>query len=218
VPAQAPTEIKGGVLNGKATSLPSPEFPPEAKAAGIEATVLVDVVVDGSGAVISAAAQPEVLRNSSANGLGESENTTFDPQLRQAAEKIAWEAKFSPTKFAGVPVTVSGVLVYDFSANSKASLLVNGWSILNGKATSLPKPVYPAAAKAVRAGGTVVVRVVIDESGNVISAAAISGHPLLRAASVEAARAAKFARLVDGPPVKVSGLLTYNFIPPKNEE
>lgn len=51
--------------------------------------------------------------------------------------------------------------------------------VLNGKAISLPKPPYPPIAKAAKASGTVAVQVVVDENGNVISANAMSGHPLL---------------------------------------
>ena len=86
--------------------------------------------------------------------------------------------------------------------------------VLNGKATSLPKPAYPPAAKAVRASGAVSVQVLISESGSVISASAVSGHPLLRAAAVSAARGARFSpTLLSGQPVKVSGVITYNFVP-----
>jgi TonB family protein len=86
--------------------------------------------------------------------------------------------------------------------------------VLNGKANSLPKPVYPPAARAVRASGAVDVEVLIDEAGNVISATAVSGHPLLRAAAVNAARGAKFSPTqLSGVPVKVSGIIVYNFVP-----
>jgi protein TonB len=86
--------------------------------------------------------------------------------------------------------------------------------VLNGKATSLPKPAYPAAARAVQASGPVNVQVLIDESGHVVSASAVSGHPLLRAAAVSAARGARFSpTLLSGQPVKVSGVITYNFVP-----
>ena len=86
--------------------------------------------------------------------------------------------------------------------------------VLNGKATSLPKPAYPPAARAVRAGGSVAVQVLIDESGRVVSASAVSGHPLLRAAAVSAAQGARFSpTLLSGQPVKVSGVITYNFVP-----
>ncbi len=85
--------------------------------------------------------------------------------------------------------------------------------VLNGKAISLPKPPYPAAARAVGASGAVSVQVLINENGDVVSASAVSGHPLLRAAAAEAARGAKFSPTqLQGMPVKVSGIITYNFV------
>ncbi|QYO66445.1 energy transducer TonB [Leptolyngbya sp. 7M] len=71
------------------------------------------------------------------------------------------------------------------------------------------------AARAVRAEGPVTVQVLIDEDGNVVSASAVSGHPLLRAAAAAAARQAKFSpTMLSGQPVKVSGVITYNFVAP----
>jgi periplasmic protein TonB len=85
--------------------------------------------------------------------------------------------------------------------------------VVNGKATSLPKPPYPAAAKAVRASGAVSVQVLISEDGAVISASATSGHPLLRAAAEQAARGARFSpTMLSGQKVKVSGVIVYNFV------
>ena len=85
--------------------------------------------------------------------------------------------------------------------------------VLNGKAISLPKPAYPPIARQAHASGTVVVQVVIDENGNVISAHAVSGHPLLQAVAVAAARGARFSPTkLSGQPVKVTGVITYNFV------
>ena len=85
--------------------------------------------------------------------------------------------------------------------------------VLNGKAISLPKPAYPAIARSAHASGTVVVQVTIDENGRVISAAAVSGHPLLRGVAVAAARGARFSPTkLSGQPVKVTGVITYNFV------
>ncbi len=85
--------------------------------------------------------------------------------------------------------------------------------VLNGKAISLPKPAYPAIARTAHASGTVVVQVTIDENGNVISAHAVSGHPLLQAVAVAAARGARFSPTkLSGQPVKVTGVITYNFV------
>ena len=85
--------------------------------------------------------------------------------------------------------------------------------VLNGKAISLPKPAYPPIARAAHAAGTVVVQVTIDENGNVIAAHAVSGHPLLQPAAVGAARQARFSPTkLSGQPVKVTGVIQYNFV------
>ena len=85
--------------------------------------------------------------------------------------------------------------------------------VLNGRALSLPPPGYPPVARAAHASGTVRVQVLIDEHGKVISARAIDGHPLLQAASVAAARQALFSpTLLEGDPVKVTGVIQYNFV------
>lgn len=84
--------------------------------------------------------------------------------------------------------------------------------VLNGKALYLPKPEYPPEAYNAKASGTVVIQVIIDEQGSVMSAHAVSGHPLLQAACVAAARQARFSpTTLMGEPVKVTGVLTYNF-------
>ena len=85
--------------------------------------------------------------------------------------------------------------------------------VLNGKAISLPKPAYPPIARAAHASGTVVVQVLIDENGNVVSAHAVSGHPLLQAVAVGAAKQARFSPTkLSGQPVKVTGVIQYNFV------
>jgi TonB family protein len=99
------------------------------------------------------------------------------------------------------------------AANESAPRAQISGGVLNGKATSLPPPVYPAIARAAHASGAVTVEVTIGENGNVIAAHAVSGHPLLQAAAVNAARQASFAPTrVNGEPVKVAGVLVYNFV------
>lgn len=84
--------------------------------------------------------------------------------------------------------------------------------VVNSRATSLPKPQYSAAAIAMNAQGRVDIQVVIDETGKVISASAVSGHPMLRTAAEQAARNARFTpTLLSNVPIKVTGVITYNF-------
>ena len=85
--------------------------------------------------------------------------------------------------------------------------------LLNGEALSLPKPPYPAVAKLLRIQGAVNVQVVIGETGRVISAKAVSGNPALVTAAQQAALQARFSPTMLGEqPVKVSGIITYNFV------
>ena len=99
-----------------------------------------------------------------------------------------------------------------FKGVSPRHIVISG-GVLNGKAVSKPQPVYPPIAMAAKAQGTVVVQILLDEEGKVLSANAVSGHPLLQQAAVAAARTAKFSpTFLSGQPVKVSGVITYNFV------
>lgn len=211
--------ITKGVVNGLAINLPKPVFPAAAKAVGASGAVNVQVVIDENGDVISATA------------------VSGHPLLRQASEKAAQAAKFKPIMLGGEAVRAKGVIVYNFVApatkeintapeqfqqsRTESGIVVGSSSdmkrtggVLNYSAVNLPKPAYPPAARAVKAQGVVNVQVLIDEQGNVATAEAVSGHPLLRAAAVEAALAAKFkTTLLSGQPVKVSGIVVYNFVP-----
>lgn len=84
--------------------------------------------------------------------------------------------------------------------------------VLNGKALELPKPDYPEIARRARASGLVTVEVVIDLSGKVISAKAVSGPSMLQRAAEQAALRARFTpTLLSGQPVKMTGTINYNF-------
>lgn len=85
--------------------------------------------------------------------------------------------------------------------------------VMTSKIISLPTPAYPMMAKQIRAQGPVNVQILVDEKGNVISAHAVNGHPALVSAAEEAARRARFTPTkLNDQPVKVQGVITYNFV------
>lgn len=129
------------------------------------------------------------------------ENETSNAN-RSMRSNLAPAANATPANERGTPI----------ANDPRAS--ING-GILNDKAIKLPKPDYPASAKATKISGRVTVQVLIDESGKVIDAYATSSqYPLLQESAVRAARQARFSpTLVSGKPVKVSGVLTYHFVP-----
>lgn len=86
-------------------------------------------------------------------------------------------------------------------------------TVLNGKALSLPKPDYPDAAAQRRLSGMVIVKIELDETGTVIGARDMcQGPPFLSEAAVAAAWKARFSpTILDGQPIRVTGIIQYNF-------
>lgn len=86
-------------------------------------------------------------------------------------------------------------------------------TVVNGTRVSVPQPSYPKYPRKQRLEGSVVVSIVIAEDGTVIEACAVDGPPSLALASEGAALRALFTpTTLDGVPVKVSGIINYNFV------
>jgi protein TonB len=86
-------------------------------------------------------------------------------------------------------------------------------SVISSKIVSKPAPAYPSLAKQARVQGLVTVEILVDEQGRVVSAQATNGHPLLRMAAQQSAYQARFTPTsISGQPVKVAGVITYNFV------
>jgi len=98
--------------------------------------------------------------------------------------------------------------------DSDGRLVRKAGGVLMSSATHRVDAVMPPLARAARISGWVVVEVLIDEVGNVISARAVSGHPLLKDAAVDAARQWQFSPTqLSGVAVRVIGPVTFYFEP-----
>ena len=83
--------------------------------------------------------------------------------------------------------------------------------MLNDIAASLPTP-DPVAVKGANASGKVTVEVMVNEKGEIAASSVVSGPQPLWSAAGTAARQARFdPPLKDGKPVKVAGVLIYDF-------
>ena len=79
-------------------------------------------------------------------------------------------------------------------------------------ATKQPPPVYPPAARTMRATGIVKVEVTVNESGDVSEVQKTSGPSMLQSAAKDAVKKWKFKPFVrDGQPVKATGFVSFNF-------
>jgi TonB family protein len=84
---------------------------------------------------------------------------------------------------------------------------------LEAAVTSRVEPIHPAVATWAGISGSVMVQVLVNQQGDVISATPVTGHPLLRNAAATAARDWKFKPAeADGKPVKMDGMVTIGFL------
>ena len=91
-----PRMINGGIVNGKALSLPKPPYPPEARGARASGAVSIKVLIEEDGQVFSA------------------EPVAGHQLLLAASRWAACGAEFSPTKLEGKAVKVAGIITYNF--------------------------------------------------------------------------------------------------------
>jgi TonB family protein len=202
------TKISEKIISGEAINLPIPHCP-----TGLERClkqtekVTVEVEINETGYVTAA------------------ESLSGHPLLRAAAVAAARRARFTPTYENEKAVRATAVIEYGFSPTGADKntaevisigvrrMVISGHFLVGVKRIFEPKVEYPAAAKFANIKGKVEVRVLVDEFGKVEKAEIVSGHRLLQKAALEAARSIKFEspKLSSGTPVKVSGVITFEF-------
>ena len=184
----SPPSISKSVPVGSSAKKITSERNTESKASAKKAVVSrSDTAVQNQSALKPTAAAPDL-------------NNTAEGPLTGSGKEVE-----------GEPMTEADAEPPASSTPKPSAMLVSG-KAHNGRLISLPTPHYPEKAKRAGASGTVTVEVVIDKTGKVISAHAVSGHPLLQPAAVEAARQAQFSPILfSGQQAQVVRLITYTF-------
>ena len=117
-----------------------------------------------------------------------------------------------PAEAEKLEIRAYGIPVGEANDKIQSTAIPPFKKVKNGKMLNMPIPSYPKKAKQAGISGTVYVRVVIDEEAKVILACAVSGSPLLAPAVEQAAYRARFTpTIVNDKPVKITGVLTYDF-------
>lgn len=219
VPAQtAPADKDAKLIKGPLFMLSD-----EAAAVGIDGKVMVALQVDKNGKVALVVPYGGPSWPCGSKPIKQLEN------MWEAVKQNVKASNFSPAIRDGKPVSSDLEMTflvgqaYRDAVNKRKKPEVAAYKandewlqggVVNGKALKLPKPEYPSEAHSQRISGAVSIDVLIDETGKVMRAGAVSGHPLLQGASRSAACDARFSpTLFKGQPVKVSGIITYNFVP-----
>jgi TonB family protein len=137
-------------------------------------------------------------------------NYILDPVARTARKMQITTMRRSSNDMK--PEGESGNVVFMTRPDNDAKQFKVSGGTLQGSAVKRVQPSYPAVAKAAGVSGPVLVQVTVGPDGRVLAADFVSGHPLLRDASLEAARQWQFKPAeASGGASKVQGTLTFNF-------
>ncbi len=178
---------KLGIVNGRATYLPKPQYSQKLKDLCAYGQVEIEILISEDGNIIEA-------KPISGNEL-----------LHESAVEAVKKAKFA-TMYE-IPFKTRGIVIYNFLPEKKCF----DAGIVNKKAKFIPRPEFP---KSCRCAGKVVVQVIIDIlEGKVVLAKVISGHPLLGVAALKSAQNAIFAPtfMAANWRIRTKGILIYNF-------
>ena len=138
--------------------------------------------------------EPKPIANATPNEPGPAPNNTAKPANPKEVAKTDVPKPEEPKSEAGKegePIDVGPLIGY---------------------ATRQAPPIYPPAAKMVRASGLVRVDVTVNEQGDVTTVQKTTGPPLLQNAAKDAVRKWKFKPFIrDGQPVKANGYVSFNF-------
>ncbi len=204
-----------------------PAYPPLARQARIQGSVILQLVISKSGEV---------------------ENVQLfsgHPMLAPAAIDAVRQWKYKPYLLNGEPVEVETRATVNFAlpeshaavgvvgdapggippgeqgssapsipvdANHPAVRVRVSQGVMAGLLLTKVAPEYPGAAKDKRIQGVVLLAVIIDREGKVSNIQLISGHPLLAPAAIDAVKQWKYKPyLLNGEPIEVETQVTVNF-------
>jgi TonB family protein len=219
-PSQAPLEVPPEVQRTYLLNKVAPIYPPLARQARIQGTVILNVIINKSGDV------------------GNIRLFSGHPMLAPAAIAAVKQWKYRPCLVDGQPVEVETRIQVNFKlekepppegvvgdapadlpfvvpggvADSGAVVRVSE-GVMRAMRTEKINPFYPPLALQAGIEGTVALDVQIRKNGDVERVTVLSGHPMLVQAAVEAVKQWRYRPyLLNGDPARVDTTVSLNFV------
>lgn len=197
-------QIAGGVPNGNLIEHVAPFYPPIAKAARVQGTVVLDEIINKDGKVTN-------LRVISGPAM-----------LQTAALEAVKQWRYKPYLVNGEPVeietTANVIFTLDTGAapsedqGSATPKVIFAPGVVEGSLVQKVAPIYPVEAKQAGISGMVRLHGVIDREGGLKNLRVLSGPPLLQDAALDAARQWRYKPYtLNGNPVEVETTINVNF-------
>ena len=206
-----------------------PVYPPLARQARIQGTVIAQIVINTAGEVESVqlfSGHP-ILAPSALEAIKQWKFQTFEvngePVEVETRAKVVFTLAGNPPAHGtvgsvpgGIPPDQAGGIVDAVDARDPQAPAPKRVRVSQGteEALSLKKvpPEYPQEARDDRIQGSVVLKVIVDKQGNVANIELISGHPVLAPAAIKAVKQWMYMPyLLNQQPVEVETQVTVNF-------
>ena len=199
--------VSDTVMSAQVLTKVAPTYPPLARQARIQGTVVLKVQISKSGDV-------EDVQLSSGH-----------PMLAPAAIEAVKQWKYKPFLLNGEPVAVETSVTVNFTladnppaendagdGNSAPSRVRVSRNVMQSLLVKKVQPGYPPEAKEEHIQGVVLLQVILDKEGSVANIQLISGHPSLAPAAIEAVKQWKYRPyLLNGAPIDVETQVAVNF-------
>jgi TonB family protein len=210
-----PQRVSGGVMAGQLISKVDPVYPPEAKAAGIQGSVVLRAVISKQGSIENLAAEsgPQELIGSAIDAV---KHWVYQPYLlngepTEVMTTITVNYSLGTDPGPGASTGVGSGVGAGSSSSPVASQRVAA-GIAAGNLVSKVNPVYPEIAKASGTEGAVVMKAVISKEGMVENLQIVSGPEMLRASALDAVKQWVYKPyLLNGEPTEVETTITVNY-------
>ncbi len=179
----------------------APVYPPAAKAAGIEGSVVLELKLDKAGHVSDAkivqGAPERVVEGTSGQPAGKFFSQSLDQAAIDAVKQWRYEPVLGPE---GKPIETALRVTVRFQLRDKTAQAEAQKDdyVAPLKVISTVKPVYPPEAKAAGSQGTVELEVTIDTSGGVGDVRIIKSVPAFDKAAVDAVKQWRFQPPLNG--------------------
>ena len=174
-----------------------PVYPEDARAAGREGEVIMDITIGTDGFVTDV----KVLNPA--------------PPFVEPAVAAVRQWRYTPTLLNGQPVEVLMTVTIKFALRadpSQSERVRAGGGVSEPKLIKRVEPVYPPDALAAKLSGMVILDVVIGKDGSVVDAKVLRPVPMFEAAALEAVRQWKYTpTTLNGEPIEVLLIVTVHF-------
>lgn len=204
----------------------APVYPPMARKARVQGTVILRVQISKSGNVenIQLVSGHTMLAPAAIEAVKQWEYKPYllngEPVDVETRVTVNFTLAGNPPADGvvgdmpgGVPRGEEGGIVSNVPAEpGRPGVVRVSQGVMAGLLVSKVAPDYPADAKQARIQGTVVMKVIVDKEGNVANIQLISGHPLLAPAAIEALKQWKYRPyLLNRMPVEIETQVQVSF-------